>query len=408
MKVPKVPLVAKKNPADLEKALGKEKFYLRPVFVGTYVPRRCGIATYTRDLTNAINILNPYYPTEITALADPAEPVEFPWEVKLRINRDKEKDYIRAAEYLNRSSCDLVCLQHEYGIFGGGGGEYILTLTRHLKKPLVVTFHTTLKDPNDQQKYILKKIAKKARACVVMIQEADRRLINTYGVPEEKTVVIHHGVPNMTFSPSDKFKRAAGFDKKDFIVGAINLISSNKGLEYVLDAVYSVREQIPTLKFLMIGQTHPTVKINENEKYRKFLRRRVKKLGLQDNFIEINEYLPLGELINYLKAFDIYITPYLDLDQTSSGTLAYALGAGKICVSTPYIYAQEVLAEGRGILIPPADSEAIAKSFLRIYNNGRERRTMEEAAYKYGRKMIWYRVALNYLNLFELVLNKND
>jgi glycosyltransferase involved in cell wall biosynthesis len=400
------PLKLRSKSADLEKALSKEKYYLRTVFIGTYVPRRCGIATYTRELTQAINILNPYYPAEIMALDNPEESAEFPWEVKMRIRRDIEKDYIRAAEYLNSSSCDIVCLQHEYGIFGGNSGEYILTFARHLKKPLVVTFHTTLKQPNDSQKYILKKLAKKSRACVVMIKEADRRLHKIYKVPEEKTVVIHHGVPNIAFSPARKFKKKVKFDKDDFLVGSINLVSKNKGLEYVLESVAKVKDKIPNIKFLMIGQTHPTIKVFENEKYRKFLRQKAKKLGLgKDTFIEINKYLPLNELINFLKAMDIYITPYIDLDQTSSGTLAYALGAGKVCVSTPYIYAKEVLSKGRGILVPPRSSSAIAKSFLWTYNNGQQRVKMEKAAYKYSRKMIWYRVAMNYLNLFELVMN---
>lgn len=392
---------------DFERALKREKFYLRTVFIGTYVPRRCGIATYTRDLTSAVNILNPYFPVEIMALDDPEkEPATYPWEAKFRIVKDNEKSYLEAAEYLNKSSCDLVCLQHEFGIFGGEDGDLILNLVRNLKKPLIVTFHTTMKDPRPHQKYILQKLAKSALACVVMIKEADRRLREIYQVPEEKIVVIHHGVPNVPFSPSHLYKKRVGFKRGDFLVGSINLVAKNKGLEYVLKAISQVKEKIPKIKFLMIGQTHPMVKIKEDEKYRYFLRRLAKKLGLEKNFIEINKYLPLGELTNYLKSLDIYITPYLDLNQTSSGTLAYALGAGKICISTPYIYAKEVLTGGRGILVPKADAGEIAKAFFKVWQNTKERNKMEKRAYKFGRKMIWYRVALNYLNLFDLVLKK--
>lgn len=394
------------NP-DFEKALREEKFYLRTVFIGTYVSRRCGIATYTRDLTAAINILNPYYPAEIMALDDPErEPVDYPWETKFRIIKDNEKSYLEAAEYLNKSSCDLVCLQHEFGIFGGEDGDLILNLVRNLKKPLIVTFHTTMKDPKPHQKYLIQKLAKSALACVVMIKEADRRLREIYQVPEEKIVVIHHGVPNVSFSPSYLYKNRVGFKKGDFLVGSINLIAKNKGLEYVLEALQEVKTKIPKIKFLMIGQTHPMVKIKEDEKYRYFLRRLAKKLGLEKNFLEINKYLPLGDLTNYLKSLDIYITPYLDLNQTSSGTLAYALGAGKVCISTPYIYAKEVLANGRGILVPVAESKMIAKSFLKVWQDSKFRAKIEKKAYKFGRKMIWYRVALNYLNLFDLVLKK--
>jgi len=184
--------------------ISKGRFRLRGIHVGNYIPRRCGIATYTKDLTNAINILNPDYLCEIMAINDEREPVEYPWEVKFQIRKDNEKDYVNAAEYINRSACDYVNLQHEYGIFGGGAyGESILTLVRNLKKPLVTTFHTTLENPNSEQKYIIQKIAKYSRACVVMINEAMKRLADIYEISEDKIVVIPHGVPNVPFSPSN-------------------------------------------------------------------------------------------------------------------------------------------------------------------------------------------------------------
>lgn len=384
----------------------KGRFRLRGIHIGNYIPRRCGIATYTKDLTNAINILNPDFLCEIMAIEDKKEQVIYPWEVKFKIQKDNERDYLHAAEYINRSSCDYVNLQHEYGIFGGSHGDYILTLVRNLQKPLITTFHTTLENPNSEQKYILQKIAKYSKACVVMINEAMKRLIKIYDVPEEKIAVIPHGVPNVPFSPADMFKKTVGFNKTDFIIGAINLIAPNKGLEYVIEALPEIIKLQPNTKFVMIGQTHPMVKITQGETYRESLRKLVKKMGLQNNFVEVNEYISLEQLVRYLQSFDIYITPYTDLNATSSGTLAYAVGAGKVCISTPYIYAKETLDNNRGIFIEPKNSISIAQAVKFIIQNPEKRKEIEKNAYDFGRRMIWEHVALDYLNLYSYILFK--
>lgn len=388
--------------STFRKILSREQRQFNLIFIGTYIPRKCGIATYTKDLTNSINILNPSSLSEVMALDDPErEPVEYPWEVKYRIERNQEKDYFEAASYLNKSSCDFVCLQHEFGIFGGEEGVYILALVRNLKKPLVTTFHTALENPTQQQIYIINKIAQYSKACIVMIEEAAKRLKDIYQVPEEKIVVIHHGVPNIAFSPSDRFKGKIGFEKDEFLIGSINLISENKGLEYIIQAMPKIKKVIPKVKYLMIGQTHPLVKLYQKEKYRNYLKRLIKKLHLSRNFVEINRYLTLDELVSYLKAFDIYITPYLDQSQTASGTLAYAIGAGKVFVSTPYIYAKEILSDTRGILVNFRSVSDIEDAVIKIYKDPKLRRTFEKNAYAYGRKMIWPRVALDYLTLFK-------
>ncbi len=320
---------------DFKKIVAAQQYGLRGIFISSYIPRRCGIATYTKDLSNAVNILNPQYLAEVMALDDEREPVDYPWEVKFRIREEKEKDYLEAAQYINKSSADYVSLQHEFGIFGGRSGEYILNLVRSINKPLITTFHTTLENPTSEQVYILKKIAHYSKACIVMINEAGRRLRKIYQIPEEKVVVIHHGVPNIPFSPSTLFKKDVGFKETDFLVGSINLIAPNKGLEYVVKALPKLVKKHPNVKFIMIGQTHPIVQTNVGEEYRMMINRMVAELGLKKNFIEINEYISLDMLIDYLKALDVYITPYLDMNQTSSGTLSYAIGAGKICISSP-------------------------------------------------------------------------
>jgi len=378
-----------------------EQFKLRGIFVSSYIPRKCGIATYTKDLTNAINILNPDYFAEIMAMDDPREVVDYPWEVKYRIHRNVEQDYITAAQYVNKSSCDYVSLQHEYGIFGGNAGVNINSFVRHLKKPLITTFHTTLEKPSIEEQFVLKRIAHNSKACIVMVPEAEKRLKKIYDVPADKIVVIPHGVPNIPFSPSHLFKKKIGFAEDDFLVGSINLVSPSKGIEYVIEAIAKVKKFHKNVKFLMIGQTHPLVKLHAGEAYRQHIKTLVKKFKLEDNFVEIDRYIELDELIEYLKALDVYITPYLEKSQTSSGTLAYALGAGKVCISTPYIYAKETLKNGRGILITPKSPQSIADALLTVIKNPEERAIIEKKAYEYGRHMIWERVALDYLNVFD-------
>lgn len=389
---------------SLTRLIRAREFRMRGIFISTYIPRRCGIATYTKDLTNAINVLNPEYLSEIMAMDDEREPVDYPWEVKLRVHKENLDDYIAAADYINKSSSDFVSLQHEYGIFGADSGKYILELVRRVNKPIITTFHTTLVDPTGEQKRILQKLSERSTACVVMIKEAALRLRNIYKINPKKIVIIHHGVPNIPFSPSFMFKKTAGFSEKSFLIGAINLVAPNKGLEYLIEALPSIKEVEPNVKFVMVGQTHPLVKINENENYRNFLKKRIAELDLKNNFVEVNEYVDLETLINYLKALDIYITPYLDMNQTSSGTLAYAIGAGKVCISTPYIYAKEVLAGNRGIIIPPREPAAIAQAIIKIIKNKRYRSSTEKRAYKYGRSMIWERVALEYLILLKSIV----
>lgn len=378
---------------------------IRTIFISTYLPRKCGIASFTKDLTNAINLLNPLSLAEIMAVTkDGTE--DFPWEVKVKIKEQDVKTYLDAAGYINESSADIVNLQHEFGIFGGNDGEYILELTNRITKPLVTTLHTVLSDPSPNQLRITKKLADQSGAVVVMVETARDRLINIFGVPEDKIVVIHHGVPDIPYGSEEHFKRELGFGDRP-VISAINLLSENKGVEVVLKALPEAVKKFPSLLYLVIGQTHPEVLKNEGEKYREFLQAMVADLGLEKNVRFINQYISLEELVDYLRATDIYITPYLDPQQTSSGTLAYALGAGKVCISTDYLYASEVLASDRGILVPSRDSTRVAAEIINVLSNPRLKERYKTNAYNFGRLMIWPQVALQNLDLMRLIQRKS-
>lgn len=391
---------------NLEKVLEFRRKPIKVIYVSSYIPRKCGIATYTKDLTNDINQLNPYALAEILAINRPENNFSFPWEVKFKINQNDLESYIQAANYINQSEADLVILEHEFGLYGGKGGDYIITFTEVLKKPLVITFHTLIDDPGNEYGIVQKRLADSATAITVMINDSVQKLGEKYDVPEDKIAVISHGIPDLPFGATEYFKRKKRLTGKT-ILGNINLLSDSKGIEYSLEAVAKIVKGKPNVLYLVIGQTHPVVLAKDGEKYRNYLKKLVKKWGIEKNVRFINEYLPLDELLEWLQTIEIYITPYLNPEQASSGALAYAIGAGKSCISTPYLYAQESLLEGRGLLVPFKDSEAIAKAVLEILNNPEKRADMEKKAYQHGRFMTWSNVALQHLDLFQAVLGKN-
>ena len=387
------------------KTLEQQERKARVIYVGSYIPRKCGIATFTKDLTNAVNVLNPYNLGEIMAINDNTNTYDYPWEVKFRINQDDLKTYISAAEYINNSSAELVCFQHEFGLFGGKNGEYVIPFLEQIKKPIVTTFHSVPEEPLEAQKEIICRICSLSAACVVMINSIVERLISVYGVDRKKIVVIPHGVPDIPFGATEHFKRQLRLGGR-FILNSTNLLSANKGIEFAIEAIPAVVKEIPKFLYLVVGETHPVVKRIRGEEYRKKLESLVKKLRVRRHVKFVNRYVTLEELIAYLRASDIYITPYLDPGQVASGTLSYAVGAGKACVSTPYHYAREVLGDERGVLVPFSDASAIAKAIIKFYKEAKFRSHLERRAYDYGRLMIWPSVALGYLDLFKLVLQK--
>jgi len=392
---------------NLEVFLDKEERAIKVIYVSSYIPRKCGIATYTKDLTNDINQLNPFALAEIMALTKNGESIVYPWEVKFRINQDELSSFLNAADYINQSGSNIVCLQHEYGLFGGHCGEYILPFIEAIQKPIVTTFHTVIKEPSSDQGNVLKRILSRSDASVVMMKETKKRLVNDFKIPNEKVVSIPHGTPDLAFESTTPHKRKKRLSNK-IVLGNINLLSSVKGIEYALEATAIIAKKIPDVLYLVIGQTHPATIKHEGEIYRNHLKKLVKKLKIENNVRFINEYLTLEDLLSWLKTIDYYITPYLDPQQSSSGALAYAIGAGKVCISTPYLYAQEALSLNRGILVPFKNSQLIASAVLELNSDLNKKREIENKAYAYGRLMTWSNVALKYLNLFRAVLNQHE
>jgi len=387
------------------KTLEKQERRVRTIYISSYIPRKCGIATFTKDLTNAINNLNPKGLAEILVLNDNG--TDYPWEAKFRIDQNNFDTYLSAAEYINNSSAEIISLQHEFGLFGGQNGEFVIPFVQKIKKPLITTLHTVPSSPSEEQAEIIKALAKKSQAVIVMIDNIAERLVNLYGVDEEKVVIIPHGVPDIPFGSTQHFKNLLNLNNK-FVLSSINLVSENKGLEYVLEAIPEIVKKVPNFIYLVIGVTHPVVKRKYGEVYREKLEKICKDLKIEKHVQFVNRYVSLEELVTYLRASDSYVTPYLDPEQAASGTLAYAVGAGKACISTPYIYARELLSEDRGLLVPFKDSASIAKAVIRLNQDTGFRNTVERNSYTHGRIMIWPAVALQYLDLFKLVLNKRE
>lgn len=394
----------KKNNEFL-KELQKQQKAVSAIYISTYIPRPCGLATYTKDLTNAINILNPRRLGEITVMDKPEDSYPYPWEVKFRINMYDLASYIQASDYINRSGAEVVCLQHEFGIFGGQSGDYVVPFLERLNKPVVTTFHTVIKSPPPDVRNIVYRIGKKSAAVTVMADACVDRLGRYYHVPKKKIIVIPHGVPDVAFTPSEPYKKRLGMSGR-IVISAINLLSDNKGLEYVIHALPKIVKRYPQVLFNIVGMTHPEVIKWQGEVYREGLKKLAKKLGMEKHVRFDNRYVTLEELIEYLMATDFYITPYLGPDQTASGTLAYAIAGGKLCISTPYVYAKEVLADNRGELVDFRSSTQIAKKIVAHLDQPEKMEAMKKRAYEYGRQMIWASVGLQHLSMFRLIADR--
>ena len=375
------------------------------IYISSYIPRKCGIATYTKDLTEAIKIINPNCKVEIFALVKPEDKINYGPEVKFKINQYKIDSYIKAAGNINKSNADIVILEHEFGLYSGKFGEYIIKLVELVKKHLIVTAHTIPDDASKGYGLVLKDVIKFAEKVIVMMPQSLEKLVKEYNYPKDKIEIIPHGVPDIPLESNYKHKKKKGLEGR-LILGNINLLSEVKGLEYTIEALIDIKRQFPNVLYLIIGQTHPVVLQTAGEKYRNFLKEKIKLYNLQENVKFINEYISLDELVEWLKIIDIYITPYLDPQQSASGALAYAIGAGKVCISTPYLYAKEVLAEDRGIIVPFRNSKSIADAVTDIFKNPQKKSTMEKKTYKFGRLMTWYNVALQHLELFDEVIEK--
>lgn len=367
--------------------------------IGSYPPRQCGIATFTSDLAATIVDNDPDIDCIITAMNDRREGYVYPSAVKFQISQEKLNEYHLAAAFLNLRNPDVVCLQHEYGIFGGQRGSFIAELAKNLKSPLITTLHTVLKDPQPEERKIIDQLSELSNRLVVMSERSVDFLRNIYQVPASKIALIHHGVPDVPFLDPDPCKnKVAAADKT--VILTFGLLSPGKGIEFMIDALPDIIRSHPEVLYFVVGATHPHCKAESGEDYRLSLHHRAKELGVGDNVVFHDRFLERDELIEIIRAADIYVTPYLNEAQAVSGTLAYAVGAGKAIVSTPYWHAQEMLADGRGRLVPFKDSAALSQEINRLLDFPRERLEMRRAAYEYGRPMVMKAMGRRYLSLF--------
>src|SRR6185437_15536365 len=371
----------------------------RLAFVGNSLPRRCGIATFTTDLQQAIEQLRPHEPSCIVAMTDPDHTYDYPPAVRLQINDRDLEDYEHAAHALNMAQCEVVSLQHEFGIFGGEAGAHILALTSRLTMPLVTTLHTVLSQPTPAQRRVLAEILDTSSRVIVMADKGRELLRSVYRVPAKKIEVIPHGTPDCAFAEPDEAKAALGFAGRPVIL-TFGLLSPSKGIEVMIDAMPEILKTSAAAVYVVLGATHPNLIRDQGEAYRDGLMRRVRELGVEEHVVFLDRFVDQATLLRFISMCDVYATPYLNEAQMTSGTLAYSFGLGKAIVSTPYWHARELLGEGRGILVPFGDAMALGRETAALLSDEPRRLAMRERAHAAGRSMIWPRIAERYRAVF--------
>jgi glycosyltransferase involved in cell wall biosynthesis len=373
-------------------------------YVSSYPPRECGIATFTKNLIIATNHLGIFRKPQVVAINEKEAIYNYDRLVRHQIRRDFQEDYVEAADYINSSKVDLVNLQHEFGLFGGEWGEYINFFLEKLLKPVVSTLHTISPIFEPKAENILKQIAKHSSKIVTMTNTA-RKILMTYDVPSSKIEIIQHGCPDVPFVDSNKVKPSLFGLKGKLVLSTFGLLSRGKGIQYVIKALPKVVDKYPEIVYLVIGETHPEVRKFEGERYRKKLIKLVDDLDLYNHVKFHNRFLHERELIKYLQATDIYITPFLEPNQISSGTLVYAMGTGKAIIATPYLHAQEALADNRGLLCKFKDHKSITESIIQLLEDEELRKNMQKKVYSYSRDFTWHAVAEKHVKLFRRVIN---
>ncbi len=377
---------------------------LNPCFISSYTPRKCGIATFTHNLFTSYQ--NLYATAGKIVAVDELLDVEYPPEVDLVFNKNKVSDYLRAAEHINSSNTQVVNLQHEFGLFGGPEGQHIIKLLEKSEKPIVTTIHTVLKSPSLGYYTSLVEVMHRSQRVVVMSNKAIEILREVYYVPMEKIAMIPHGVPDLPCMGTESFKKDMGFTGR-FVLLTFGLLSPGKGIEVALEALPEVVKNNPEVLYIILGKTHPEIVRIHGERYRENLYNIVRKYSLDKNVMFIDKFVTNEDLYNFINCSDIYITPYLSPEQITSGTLAYAVALGKAVVSTPYWYAQELLADGRGCLVPFSDPKVLAGTLNKLLSNRDELPKMRRAAYQYGRSMVWSKVSEQYRSLFREVYKEH-
>lgn len=372
-------------------------------YIGTYPPRRCGIATFTSDLVSAVGLAMPTTAGHVIAVSDRPAGYEYPLEVAHSIQQDSLESYDRAAEALNQSGTDLVCLQHEFGIFGGPHGSWLLRLLERIRQPIIATLHTVLEEPLALQRSVVDAIAKHASKLVVMSAKGRDLLLRNYDVPEEKVCLIPHGVPIPDEAAGMEMRERLNLQSAKVLL-TFGLLSEDKGIEYVIRAMPEILKRHPDAHYLVVGATHPNVVAARGEAYRESLMQLARSIGVDEHVTFHNRFVEREELLSYLSMSDVYITPYLKTEQVTSGTLSYAIGAGCAVVSSPYWHAQELLADGRGVLTPPRDDAAIARAVTNLLSDDAWRQNIRASAKRLAETMTWPAVGRRYADLMRTVL----
>jgi glycosyltransferase involved in cell wall biosynthesis len=390
-----------------ERTLSAEHGPMRIAFVASAVPRRCGIATFTGDLLAAVKAADPAVRTLQAAIDEPSAARAYGPEVRWRIRQEDWRTYRDAALAINATNVDVVNVQHEFGLYGlwhdGTYDDHLKVFLEHLQKPVVVTLHTVPPQPEPWALDALRSASERSDVLVVMAHTAARLLRDVYGIAKEPAV-IEHGMPAIEPRGRHRLKKQLGVQDRQ-IVSTFGLVDPRKGLEYVIEAMSRIVERNPSALYLIVGQTHPELLKKEGETYRNSLVQIAQRLGVSDRVKFVNEYLTQRQIVDYLLATDVYVTPYLDPNQITSGTLAYALGAGKAIVSTPYLHAREVLDNGRGILVPFRDADAIATAVNGILADPAAKQRFEQRSYEYGKEMAWPAIGRRVLALMRDVLD---
>ena len=375
--------------------------FQRVAFIGNHLPRRCGIATFTHDLHRAISMTRPDLETCVLAMTNPGCSYDYPPAVRFQIREEVIDEYAQGAELLNNAGFDVVSLQHEYGIFGGQAGGNIVDLLSRLEMPVVTTLHTVLAKPTPIQHDVTRRIIDASAKIVIMSETARELLRSVHDVPAHKIDVIPHGIPDFPFLEPHHAKMEFGFEEKKIIL-TFGLLSPNKGIEIMLDAMPSIVKSCPNAVYVILGATHPNLVRDQGEAYRDSLIARVRELGIGDCVVFFNQFVDQATLLNFISMCDVYVTPYLNEAQMTSGTLAYSFGLGKAVVSTPYWHAKELLSDGRGILVPFGDAKALSTEISGLLTNDVRRQAMRKRAYAASRSMTWVQTAKRYLTVFEI------
>src|SRR6202790_5093283 len=369
-------------------------------FVGDHLPRKCGIATFTSDLLAAVASAHPESQCLAVSVNDIPDGYDYPEVVRFEIEEQDLSSYLRAADFLNISNVDIVCLQHEFGIYGGPAGGHILAFLRELRMPVVTTLHTVLREPRADQRRVMQELIALSTRLVVMADRGRQMLEEIYRCPAAKIDLIPHGIPDVGFVDPTYFKDQFGVEGRVVLL-TFGLLSPNKGIEYVLNALPQILAEFQDVVHIVLGATHPNELREHGEAYRVSLKLLAKKNKIEKNVIFYNRFVDLENLKEFIGAADLYITPYLNEAQITSGTLAYAFGAGKAIVSTPYWHAAELLADDHGVLVAFGDAAAIAREVVSLLRDEARRHAMRKNAYKLGREMIWSNVARMYMSSFE-------